>query len=237
VLYAILITMHRYIIIILILLQNQITLAQKNANGIHLTTIDSSFLKKQSPTKFKLGHFFKTDNLYAILLSEFMSNDSTKTYFNLKFFEKTENLWTKKNEYDSLETDGILEDRFANYNKDKLPDYLIKAGIIGTGGNETEYLFLFDTSSRSLVLVKGFENIPSTSFDRKRGVITSIGLSAGIPSTEYYKIYNYRPVEIGGKDIWTDSDYAYLERYRIKNGKKIVFQKERKKLPFDMYAW
>ena len=211
--------------------------AQKNANASQLTSIDSSFIKKENPARFKIGHFFKNETLCAILLNKYKTNDSAETYFNLRFFEKTKDSWAIKNEYDSLEISGILEDRFANFNEDKLPDYLVKAGIVGTGGNETEYLFLFNASVKSLMLVKGFENIPNTSFDNKSGVITSIGMAAGMPNTVYYKINNYHPTEIGGKNIWTDEEYAYLEKYRIKNGKKIVFYKERKKLPFDMDEW
>jgi len=159
------------------------------------------------------------------------------TYFRLTFYEKTNETWNKKNEYDSLKTFEKPKTKFSNYNHDGLSDYLVSAEIVGSGGNETEYLFIFDSNTRSLRLISGFENLPSTSYNIKTGIITSIGLAASIPNYEYYKIINFQLKKIGGKEIWIDNNYGYLQKYRINNGNKIIYHKEKKKLPFDLYKW
>lgn len=202
-----------------------------------LTETDSSLLKKEHPLQFQFGRFFETDTLYAILLNNSGDYAKNKNHFILNFFEKAGNQWLKRNEFDSIESSGKIKTRFCNYNKDTIEDYLISEGIVGTGGNETEYLFIFDSETKSLKLIKGFEKIPSTSYNSKNGIITSIGLVAGIPNFEYFKIDNFLLIKVGGKNIRTDNTYGYLEKYRMVNGKRVVYFKTKKKLPFDLYEW
>jgi hypothetical protein len=155
----------------------------------------------------------------------------------LRFYKNVGNEWQKKNVFDSLKIEMPIKTRFCNYNNDVIKDYLFSAGIVGTGGNETEYLFLLDKETASMKLIKGFENVPSTSYDTKTGIITSIGLAASIPNFEFYKIKNFKLIKIGGKEMWSESGYGYMEKYRVVNGKRIVYYRNKKKLPIDFYKW
>jgi hypothetical protein len=229
--------MHRIALIILIFFFGQKIYAQKVNSNQSLSYEVSSLLKQEKFYQFHFGHFFESDILYAILLDTSKDNKTGRTYCSVKFFERVGNRWIRKNHYDSLQTSRIIRTRFCNYNGDAIQDYLLSAGIIGTGGNETEYLFLFDIRTKSLKLIKDFENIPTTSYNPKNGVITSIGLSAGIPNFEYYKISSFHLDKIGGKEMWSDNSYGFLEKYRIVNGKRIVFYKDKRKLPIDFYYW
>jgi hypothetical protein len=202
-----------------------------------LTYADSNLIKQEKPYQFHFGHFFKSNALYAILLDTSNDNKHDIVYSDVKFFEYVDNRWQKENEYDSLQTSGVIQTRFCNYSNDTIKDYLISAGIIGTGGNETEYLFIFDSKTKSLRLIKGFENIPTTSYNAKNGIITSVGLAGSIPNFEYFKIEDFKLIKVGGKEMWSDNDYGYLEKYKIVNGKKIIYYKDKKKLPIDFYEW
>jgi hypothetical protein len=37
--------------------------------------------------------------------------------------------------------------------------------------------------------------------------------------------------------MWSEGRYGYMEKYRVVNGKKIVFYRDKKKLPIDFYKW
>ncbi len=202
-----------------------------------LTLAESTLINQKKPYQFYFGHFFKSDTLYAILLDTSIDHKQNVTYSQVKFYEKVNNKWHKKNEFDSLRTSAQLQSRFSNYNNDKIEDFLVSAGIVGTGSNETEYLFILDTKTKSLQLIKGLENLPSTSYDTKSNTISSVGLASGIPNFEYYKINNLQLSKIGGKEIWTDDKYGYLEKYHIINGKKVIYYKRKRKLPFDLFEW
>jgi hypothetical protein len=230
-------TMLRSSLLFLILFLAQRLFAQQVKTKQALTKTESSLIENENPSQFQFGHFFKSDTLYAILLNTSQDYKKSTTYCKVRFFENVKNTWHKINEYDSLKISGVIQTRFSNYSKDTIKDYLFSAGIVGTGGNETEYLFLFDIKTKSLKLIKGFENISTTSYNAKTGTITSVGLAAGIPSFEYYKISNFHLIKVGGKDIWTDDKYGYLEKYKMEKGKKVVYYKDKKKLPFDLYEW
>jgi hypothetical protein len=229
--------MLRVSLLFLILFSGHRLFAQQIKTKQVLTKTESGLIQKENPNQFQFGHFFKSDTLYAILLNISQDYKKNMTYCKVRFFENVNNTWHKINEYDSLQTSGEIKTRFSNYSKDTIKDYLVSAGIVGTGGNETEYLFLFDIKQKSLKLIKGFENIPTTSYNAKSGTITSVGLAAGIPSFDYYKISSFHLIKVGGKNIWTDDKYGYLEKYKMVKGKKIVYYEDKKKLPFDLYEW
>jgi len=229
--------MNRIALLLLIFISGYRLYAQNINSKRPSTYLDDSLIKKEKPYEFHFGHFFADDTLYAILLETSNDNKKNVVYCNIKFFEKVNNKWRKKNEYDSLQTTNPNQTRFGNYSNDTIKDYLISAGIVGTGANETEYLFILDRRSKSLKLIKGFENIPSTSYNGKSGIITAVGLAAGIPSFEYFEIVDFKLIKLGGKQMWSDDLYGYLEKYKIINGKKIVYYKNRKKLPVDFYNW
>ncbi len=227
--------MLRHSLLFLILLSGQRLFAQQVKTKQVLTKTESSLIEKENPNQFQFGHFFKSDTLYAILLDTSQDYKKRTTYCKVRFFQNVNNSWHKINEYDSLKISGVIQTKFSNYSKDTIKDYLVSAGIVGTGGNETEYLFIFDIKTKALKLIKGFENIPNTSYNAKSGTITSIGLATGTPNFEYYKISNFHLIKVGGKDIWTDDKHGYLEKYKMVKGKKVVYYNDRKKLPFDLY--
>lgn len=202
-----------------------------------LTQTDSNLIIRERPYQFRFGHFFKTNILYAILLDTSNDNEHNTTYCRVTFFEKVNNKWQKKNEFDSLPTSVGIKTRFCNYNSDAIEDYLVSADIDGTGGNETEHLFIFDNKTKTLRLIKGFENIPAKSYDAKSRIITSVGLAAGIPNFVYFKIEHFKLIEIGGKEMWSDNEYGYLEKYKMVDGKKVIYYKAKRKLPVDFYDW
>lgn len=37
--------------------------------------------------------------------------------------------------------------------------------------------------------------------------------------------------------MWSDNGYGYLEKYKMVDGKMIVYYKDKKKLPIDFYEW
>ena len=228
--------MHRTALLFLVFFSGHRLFAQQVNSKQPLTYTDSSLIKQEKPYQFYLGHFFRSDTLYSIILDTLHDNKGV-AYCSVKFFEKVDNKWQKKNEYDSLQTSRAIQTRFCDYSKDTTKDYLVSADIVGTGGNETEHLFIFDTKTKSLRLIKGFENIPTTSYDAKSGIITSVGLAAGIPNFEYFKIEHFRPIKVGGKEMWSDNYYGYLEKYKIVKGKKVIYYKDKKKLPIDFYEW
>ena len=92
---------------------------------------------------FFFGYFFN-DTENTIIINTFSGNNQQDNFFRLQFFEIKNNQWEKKNEYDRLQILWPILTRFTNYNQDAIPDFLIKAGYIGTGGNDIEYLFLFE---------------------------------------------------------------------------------------------
>ena len=222
--------MNRIALLLLIFISGYRLYAQNTNSERPSTWLDDSLIKKEKPYKFHIGHFFASNTLYAIVVDTSNDNKKNVTYCNVKFFEKVNNKWRKKNEYDSLQTTNLIQTRFGNYSNDTIKDYLISAGIVGTGANETEYLFMLDSRTKSLKLIKGFENIPSTSYNGKSRLITSVGLVAGIPNFQYFKIVDFRLIKLGGKQMWSDELYGYLEKYKVVNGKKIVYYKNRKKI-------
>jgi hypothetical protein len=229
--------MCRTAFLFLIFIQGYISTLAQQVNSQHLLTYaDSNLIKQEKPYQFHFGQFFKNDTVYAILLDTLRRDNQNVTLFGLKFFEKVGNKWLRRNEYDSLPTWGI-HTRFCNFSKYNYMDYLVSADIAGTGGNETEYLFIFDKKTRSLLQIKGFENLPNTTYNRKNGLITSIGLVSGVPSFEYFKIEDFRLIQVGGKEMWADNSYGYLTEYKIISGRKIIYKKEKRKLPIDFYKW
>jgi hypothetical protein len=144
--------MLRVSLLFLILFSGHRLFAQQIKTKQVLTKTESGLIQKENPNQFQFGHFFKSDTLYAILLNISQDYKKNMTYCKVRFFENVNNTWHKINEYDSLQTSGEIKTRFSNYSKDTIKDYLVSAGIVGTGGNETEYLFLFDIKQKSLNL-------------------------------------------------------------------------------------
>lgn len=187
---------------------------------------------------FKKEHINTSDGFYIdttyhfidslnnkIFIKTFFSADSNKL-LSFKYFIKKNNSWQLINEYDSIPIPHGFNTDHADFNGDKIKDFVFLADVGGRGSNYFEHLFLFDTSKRSFINIRGFDQVCAPTYDSTEKTIQGTGLGGSTEDFRTYHIQKDSIIQVKG-EVWEDGQL--FKKYKIVDGKKIVTFKKRSK--------
>ncbi len=182
--------------------------------------------RKSNPVKGDNNSTFYLDTTYhftdtiqnKILLKKFFSTDSVQL-LSFQYFNNNNNKWELMNEFDSIPIPYGFETDHADYNGDKIKDFVFLADRGGRGSNYFEHLFLYDSIKKSFKKILGFEEVCAPSYDTTEKMVVGTGLSGSYQDTRMYNIQKDSIIQIKG-EVWEDG--KLIKKYKVIDGKEIV---------------
>ncbi len=179
--------------------KNTVTILEKQPSYHTTDLTDEDIITDDSAMVFG-------DENYMLFLHTFdnaNSNASTKNT-TLTLTKKTEK------RVDTLFKDSLHcmhpDISFKDFNNDKVKDVLI---FYYTGGraNPTYHLYLTDLKKKSLIRIRGFEELPNPELDTRNNIITSVAL-AGTYFWSFYTINHKNKLVELGHEFEANVDYS-----------------------------
>lgn len=120
-----------------------------------------------------------------VALSHFKADES---FVEIKFYSKKGKEWILKNDFrfekDYVTAcDPVLED----FNNDQNLDFTYISGVAARGANEVRRLFIYDTKTDALILIKNAESFPNLMYNKKLNCVDSHMFHGGT-TTVFLKI-------------------------------------------------